>query len=158
MIQFSKHAGIYTLEARQELPISLEKAWDFFSDPRNLERITPKDLGFNILSKVDKRAYAGQIITYKIQLFPMITTNWVTEITQVNEPHFFIDEQRFGPYAMWHHEHWFEPTAKGTAIIDKVSYKLPLAALGRIMHPIFIKAKLKHIFTARRQALDELFA
>lgn len=158
MIQFSKHSKIYTLEAFQELNISLEKAWAYFSTPENLSKITPPNLGFTITSKVDKSVYQGQIITYKVSPLPLIKMNWVTEITAVKEKEFFIDEQRFGPYAMWHHEHFFERLSNGNTLMrDKVSYKIPFGVLGRIAQVLFIKKQLLAIFNYRVQKLEKLF-
>ncbi|TVZ55160.1 ligand-binding SRPBCC domain-containing protein [Lutibacter sp. Hel_I_33_5] len=158
MLHFKKHSGIYTLETEQELKIPLEEAWDYFSSPENLANITPKSMGFNITSKVDKKAYQGQIITYKVSPVPFIKTNWVTEITQVKENDFFIDEQRFGPYKMWHHEHWFEELANGNTFMkDKISYKIPFGFLGHIAQAIFIKKQLKSIFEYRYITLEKMF-
>lgn len=94
MLEFKNHSGIYTLEAEQVINVGLKDAWEFFSSPENLQRITPSHMGFKITSSVDKKVYAGQIITYKVSVLPGIQQNWVTEITQVKEQHFFIDEQR----------------------------------------------------------------
>ncbi|WBX77139.1 SRPBCC family protein [Tenacibaculum ovolyticum] len=158
MINFKKHSGIYTLETEQELKIPLEKAWDYFSSPENLAKITPPKMGFNITSKVDKKAYQGQIITYKVSPIAFIKTNWVTEITQVKERDFFIDEQRFGPYSMWHHEHWFEKLANGNTLMkDKISYKIPFGFLGHIAQVVFIKKQLKTIFEYRFVTLEKMF-
>ncbi len=158
MIQFKKHSGIYTLTTKQELNVSLEEAWNFFSSPENLEKITPKQMGFQITSKVDKKAYAGQIISYKVGILPGIKSNWVTEITQVKDKEFFIDEQRFGPYKMWHHEHWFEVLPNGKALMkDKISYKIPFGILGHLAQSIFIKRQLKSIFEHRFVTLEKLF-
>lgn len=158
MIQFSKHSGIYTLEASQELNIPLEKAWDYFSSPENLSNITPPQMGFHITSKVDKKAHQGQIITYKVSLIPFIKTNWVTEITAVKEQEFFIDEQRFGPYSMWHHEHFFESLPNGKTLMkDKISYKIPFGFLGAIAQPLFVKKQLQTIFEYREKVLDTIF-
>ncbi len=158
MIAITKHSGIYTLEATQELDISLNTAWDYFSSPANLSNITPPEMGFNITSKVDKKAYQGQIITYKVSPFPLVKMNWVTEITSVKERAFFIDEQRFGPYSMWHHEHYFEELPNGKTLIkDKVSYKIPLGILGHIAQVLFVKKQLIEIFSFRFKRLNELF-
>ncbi len=158
MIQFSKHSGIYTLEASQELNISLAEAWDYFSSPENLSKITPPKMGFHITSKVDRKAYQGQIITYKVSPIPFIKTNWVTEITAVKEQEFFIDEQRFGPYSMWHHEHFFEELANGKTLMkDKISYKIPFGFLGSIAQSLFIKNQLQSIFEYREEVLDTIF-
>lgn len=158
MIHFKKHSGIYTLSTEQILNVPLEKAWDFFSAPENLQKITPSHMGFQITSEVDKKAYAGQIITYKVGILPGVKSNWVTEITQVKEQQFFIDEQRFGPYAMWHHEHWFEELPEGKTLMkDKISYKIPFGFLGHIAQSIFIKRQLKGIFKHRYRTLEKLF-
>ena len=154
----TKHSGIYTLEASQEVNISLEEAWTFFSLPSNLAKITPPEMGFITTSKPQGKAYPGQIITYKVGVAPFVKLNWVTEITQVEELQFFIDEQRFGPYKMWHHEHWFEALASGKTLMrDKISYKLPFGILGAIAHPLFVKSKLKRIFSFREETLNNIF-
>lgn len=158
MISFKKHSGIYTLETQQELRIPLEKTWSYFSSPENLAKITPPKMGFDITCKVDKKAYQGQIITYKVSPIPFIKTNWVTEITQVKELCFFIDEQRFGPYSMWHHEHWFEELANGNTLMkDKISYKIPFGLLGHLAQRLFIKKQLRAIFDYRYITLEKMF-
>lgn len=158
MIQFSKHSGIYTLEASQELNIPLVEAWDYFSSPSNLSKITPPEMGFNITSKVDRKAYQGQIITYKVSPVSFVKTNWVTEITAVKEQEYFIDEQRFGPYSMWHHEHFFETLPNGNTLMkDKISYKIPFGFLGAIAQNLFIKKQLQSIFEYREEVLDTIF-
>lgn len=158
MIQFSKHSGIYTLEASQELTIPLVEAWNYFSSPSNLSNITPPKMGFNITSKVDRKAYQGQIITYKVSPISFVKTNWVTEITAVKEEEYFIDEQRFGPYSMWHHEHFFETLPNGNTLMkDKISYKIPFGFLGAIAQNLFIKKQLQSIFEYREEVLDTIF-
>lgn len=157
MIKIKKHSGIYTLTAEQALPISLSEAWDFFSSPVNLAKITPQKMGFNITSDSIGKMYPGQIITYQVGVFPGIKTNWVTEITQVKEAEFFIDEQRFGPYAMWHHEHVFEKNGKGVLMKDKIAYKLPMGFLGGMAHSLFVKKQLLGIFNYRTEVLNNFF-
>ena len=158
MIQFFKHSGIYTLEASQELNIPLTEAWGYFSSPSNLSNITPPKMGFNITSIVNEKAYQGQIITYKVSPVSFIKMNWVTEITAVKEEEFFIDEQRFGPYSMWHHEHFFESLQNGNTLMkDKISYKIPFGFLGNIAHVLFVKKQLKSIFEYREEVLDDIF-
>lgn len=158
MIRIRKHSGIYTLTSKQELKIPISKAWSYFSCPKNLSNITPKEMGFDITSKTEEKAYVGQIITYKIGILPFIKSNWVTEITAIKENTFFVDEQRFGPYKMWHHEHWFEQLPNGNTLMkDKVSYKIPFGFLGAIAQKLFIKHKLIKIFTYRYQTLEKLF-
>lgn len=157
MIAFSKHSGIYTLSVMQQLPIGLPEAWDFFSSPANLGKITPSHMRFKITSGKSAKMYPGQIISYKVSPLPGITTNWVTEITHVEHNKFFVDEQRFGPYSMWHHEHHFEERDGGVYMIDKVSYKIPFGLLGHIAQVLFVKKKLKGIFEYRMKALEERF-
>lgn len=157
MIEFSKHSGIYTLRVMQELPIRLAEAWDFFSSPTNLEKITPSHMGFNITSGVPDKMYPGQIISYKVSPFPGVKISWVTEITHVVENKFFVDEQRFGPYRMWHHEHHFEEKDGKVLMVDKVSYKIPFGILGHIAQSLFVKNQLKGIFEFRKKALEEKF-
>ncbi|CAL2102848.1 Cell division inhibitor [Tenacibaculum sp. 190130A14a] len=158
MIAFKKHSGIYTLSTEQILEVPIKEAWDFFSSPENLQEITPSHMGFQITSAVESKAYAGQIITYKVGILPGIKSNWVTEITQVKEQDFFIDEQRFGPYSMWHHEHWFEELSNGNTLMkDKISYKIPFGFLGHLAQSIFIKKQLKGIFEHRYETLEKLF-
>lgn len=157
MIRFQSHSGIYTLEVEQFLKLSSAEAWDFFSSPGNLSKITPEHMGFRITSGTPGKMYEGQIITYKVSLFPGIRTNWVTEITQVSEGRYFVDEQRFGPYRMWHHVHLFEEQNGGVLMTDRVSYKLPLGLLGRMAHSLFVKNQLKQIFTFREACLSQIF-
>ncbi|GAB4244365.1 MAG: SRPBCC family protein [Ekhidna sp.] len=157
MVSFKKHSGIYTLEVEQALPISLEEAWTFFSSSKNLERITPDHMGFRITSGEPGKMYPGQIISYKVAPLPGIKTSWVTEITHVEKGKFFVDEQRFGPYRMWHHEHHFEKRGEGVLMTDKVSYKIPFGFLGHIAQLLFVKKQLKGIFEYRVKVLEEMF-
>lgn len=157
MIKFKKHCGIYTLEVEQLLSTNINEAWEFFSDPKNLKKITPDDIGFIITCPVAEKTYPGQIITYKIGIFPLRKTNWVTEITQVKTYEYFIDEQRFGPYRMWHHENRFKKTEKGVIMTDLVSYKIPFGLIGTLAYRLFIKTKLIKIFNFRYNFLERCF-
>ena len=157
MIEFKSHSGIYTLEVKQFVKTSLAEAWEFFSSPVNLSVITPQHMGFHITSGSPVKMYNGQIITYEVSPVPGLRTNWVTEITHVADQSFFVDEQRFGPYRMWHHEHHFEIQGNGVLMTDRVSYKLPFGILGRIAHRIFVKKQLEQIFSFREKCLDEMF-
>jgi len=148
---------IYRLETIQNLPISQSEAWDFLSDPKNLKRITPEYMGFKIVSGAAERMFAGQIIQYVVTPLLNIPTTWVTEITHVEEGNYFVDEQRFGPYDLWHHKHFIKPIKKGVEMIDIVDYKIPFGVLGRIAHPFIVAPKLKEIFEYRKKALIELF-
>lgn len=157
-MEFRKHSGIYTLKTKQLLPVDIDTAWAFFSNPANLDVITPENLGFKITSNNDDTIYQGQIITYKIGIFPFLKSNWVTEITALKEKSYFVDEQRFGPYKMWHHEHLFIPQAGQTEVIDKISFALPFGFFGSIAYKLFVKKKLTEIFTFRTKKMDEIFA
>ncbi len=148
---------IHLLEVKQKLPINIDRAWEFFSSPQNLDTITPEDMKFQIISGADKKAFSGQIITYKIKPLLNISMLWVTEISQCVDGKYFIDEQRFGPYKFWHHQHHFEVTDDGVLITDILHYALPYRWLGEIMGKLFIHSKIKNIFTYREKKLNEIF-
>lgn len=150
---------LYRIESKQNLPISIEKAWDFISSPANLQLITPDHMKFNILQPFDAGAemYAGMIIEYTVRPVLNIPLHWVTEITQVNRPHYFIDEQRKGPYRFWHHKHFLKEIPGGVEMQDIVHYDLPFSFLGSMMHTLFVKKQLKGIFAYREKKLKELF-
>lgn len=148
---------IYRLHTNQNLPISVDEAWDFLSDPANLKTITPNYMGFNILSGADRKMFPGQIIQYIVTPLAGIPTKWVTEITHVKDKEYFVDEQRFGPYALWHHKHFIKAIPGGVEMEDIIDYKLPMGILGQLAHPIVVKPKLKEIFDYRYQKLIELF-
>jgi ligand-binding SRPBCC domain-containing protein len=148
---------VYRLKTVQNLPISIEKAWDFLSDPGNLKTITPDYMGFKILEGAEEKMYAGQIIKYIVTPVLGLPLRWVTEITQVEDQKYFVDEQRFGPYSLWHHKHFIKAIPGGVEMIDIVDYKLPLGMLGRIAHPLFVKRQLNQIFNYRYNKLVELF-
>jgi|TARA_B110000908_G_scaffold45324_1_gene55172 ligand-binding SRPBCC domain-containing protein len=158
-IKIIKHkGGLYSLYAKQIVDKEIDFLWDFFSKPSNLNKLTPEDVEFKIISGKSDDFYAGKIISYKIKPFKLVTLNWITEISQVKEGSYFIDNQISGPYKMWHHEHHFKSNNDGTTeIIDKVKYKLPFYILGRISHKIFIKRKLIKIFNFRQKKINELF-
>ncbi len=136
----------------------MDVAWDFFSSPKNLQKITPDHLGFKIISNHHgDKMYAGQIIEYKVKPLLGIPLYWMTEITHVEERKYFIDEQRFGPYSLWHHQHHFIEKNGGVEMTDIVHYKLPLGFLGDIAHGLFVKKQLKKIFDHRYQVVETLF-
>ncbi len=136
----------------------MQTAWDFFSSPANLPKMTPDNLGFKIISKYHgDKMYAGQIIEYIVKPILGIPLYWMTEITQVNEHKFFIDEQRFGPYSLWHHQHHFKEVANGVEMTDIVHYKIPFWFLGDIAYALFVKKMLKGIFDFRYKKVIELF-
>lgn len=148
---------IYTLKSKQKLPITLDQAWDFFSDPMNLNTITPDDMGFKTLSGADRKMYPGQVIEYIVTPLLGIPMKWVTEITHVINKEYFVDEQRFGPYALWHHKHFFKEIPGGVEMEDIVDYKLPMGVLGQLMHPVLVRPRLEQIFAYRTKKLVELF-
>ena len=134
-----------------------QEAWDFLSKPENLKTITPSYMGFDILSGADRPMYAGQIIQYVVTPVLKIKTKWVTEITHMVDGSYFVDEQRFGPYALWHHKHFIKEIEGGVEMEDIIDYKVPFGIIGRLVHPILVKPKLQEIFEFRRKKLNELF-
>jgi len=148
---------VYKKETVQHINVTLDECWAFFSSPGNLQKITPKSMGFEITDFDNQSMYAGQIIQYKISPLLGLKLNWVTEITQVKDKAYFIDEQRFGPYSFWHHKHFFEATSNGVKMTDVVHYALPLGFLGRIANALIVKNKLKEIFDYRCQEVNQIF-
>jgi ligand-binding SRPBCC domain-containing protein len=147
---------VYSIHTEQFIPISLAEAWDFFSSPANLAKITPAKMGFNIISKHHgSKMYPGQIIEYTVKPILGIPLYWMTEITHVQEGAYFVDEQRFGPYTMWHHQHHFTAVPGGVKMDDIVHYKIPLGFLGDIAQVILVKKQLQGIFDFRFQAVAE---
>lgn len=149
---------IYVLKRVQQLPVPVDEAWDFFSHPKNLFTLTPPSLNLKFTNELFGEAmYPGQIIMYKVKPVLRIPLFWMTEITHVDKPHFFVDEQRRGPYALWHHEHHFKPIAGGVEMTDLIHYALPLGVAGRLAHALFVKAQLHSIFAYRFQKAETLF-
>lgn len=148
---------LYQLHSTQVLPISKQEAWNFLSSPKNLKVITPDHMGFHILSGADKPMFSGQIIQYIVKPFPFFNTKWVTEITHVAQGDYFVDEQRFGPYALWHHKHFLKEVEGGVLMEGIIDYKLPFGILGQLAYPIVVKKQLREIFKYREQKLIELF-
>ncbi|MDO9309363.1 MAG: SRPBCC family protein [Deltaproteobacteria bacterium] len=147
----------YTLERRQILPVSLEEAWSFFSNPVNLVKITPPDMDFRITSPPCEETYAGQIITYTVRPLMRVEVSWTTEITHVERPNFFVDEQRFGPYRFWHHQHRFSQVAGGVEMHDLVHYLLHHDHLVGLINRLIVAPRLRRIFDYRSRKLQELF-
>ncbi len=152
-----KTYAMYQYTSRQELATTIDQAWTFLSDPKNLKRITPDYMGFDIISGAERKMFPGQIIQYRLTPVLGIPFRWVTEITHVQEGEFFVDEQRFGPYTFWHHKHFIKKTSNGVVMEDIVDYKLPLGPLGWLAHALFVRAKVKQIFDYREKALNEIF-
>lgn len=150
--------GFYQLHKTQKIPATIDQVWDFISSPANLKKITPEYMGFNITSKMlTEKMYPGMIISYKVSPVLGIKMTWVTEITQVKDKEYFVDEQRVGPYSMWHHEHKIEPIEGGVLMTDIVSYKPPFGILGSIANHILIKKQLQEIFDYRTVAMEKMF-
>jgi ligand-binding SRPBCC domain-containing protein len=149
---------LYSMQDELLVARPLAEVWSFFSDPGNLERITPQDLGFRITSAASSEIYPGQIITYTVTPLLGVPLEWVTEITHVVPEKLFVDEQRFGPYAFWHHLHRFTARGDCTLVQDCVHYRLPFGLLGRVVHPLLVRPKLERIFSFRRQAVGEILS
>ncbi len=149
---------IYSIKTVQQIPVSLETAWEFFSRPDNLKHITPNNLGFHVISKHHgEKMYAGQIIEYTVKPLLGIPLYWMTEITHVHDQQYFVDEQRFGPYSLWHHQHHFKAIDGGVEMTDIVHYKVPFWWLGDIANVVLVKSQLRKIFQFRYTAVEEKF-
>ncbi len=150
--------AIYQIREEVELAASMDEAWEFISSPANLQEITPDHMGFEIKTPgLPDKIYPGLMISYKVRPLLGIPLTWLTEITHVKESYYFVDEQRVGPYALWHHEHRLAPTEKGVLMSDLVTYRLPMGPLGSLAHWMFVRKQLKGIFQYREQALDKKF-
>ncbi|MFK7910176.1 MAG: hypothetical protein AB8F34_06185 [Akkermansiaceae bacterium] len=149
---------IYQLEREQHLNCSLDQAWEFFSTPRNLDRLTPDSVGFKITHCSSETMHEGQIIGYKVKVAPLVWLTWLTEITHVDHKKSFIDDQRIGPYKVWHHTHRFEQRDGGVVMTDQVTYVMPFGIFGKIAHALFVKNKLAHIFDERERLCGAVFS
>ena len=160
MLKFSYQSGLCTLVSKMTVKTDLQTLWDFISLPENLSKITPPEMDFRITfrsSLEGEKMYPGQIIAYKVKPLPVLSASWITEITQVQERKFFIDEQRFGPYKFWHHQHIIKEISGGVEMIDVVSYKLPLGWLGRLLGGGMVKKQLTKIFSYREAQMNKIF-
>ncbi|RYF93994.1 MAG: hypothetical protein EOO00_05745 [Chitinophagaceae bacterium] len=150
--------AVYSLKSVQRIPVGVEELWEFFSSPKNLPVLTPKELGFKIISKHHgSNIYEGQVIEYKVSPLLGISLYWMTEITHVDPLKYFVDEQRYGPYSMWHHQHHFTVIEGGVEMKDIVHYKNPLWVLGDLANGIIVKKKLRDIFSYRYEKIEERF-
>jgi len=148
---------MYKLKQEQFLPISLEAAWDFFATPKNLNEVTPSDMVFEITSDLPEKIYEGLIITYKIKPMFNISINWCTEISHIKDRVFFVDEQRKGPYSIWHHEHHFQEMEGGVLMTDILYYDIGKSFFGWIAGKLFVHKKIKQIFSYRYKTLETYF-
>lgn len=146
----------FSIYRKQLLNLGIDEVWEFFSSPENLSKITPTYMDFQVVSSLPDEMYAGMIIHYKVSPVAGLRMNWVSEITQFEKHRFFIDEQKIGPYALWHHQHHFASLPNGTEVVDIVNYALPLGILGRIAHRVFVQRQLNAIFDYRTEVLKEL--
>lgn len=148
----------YRLIRKQHIPATVDEVWDFFSNPANLAEITPEYMKFTVTSPPHTGdIYPGQIITYKVSPLLGIPLSWMTEITHVVPGKLFVDEQRQGPYSLWHHQHLFEQDGNGALMTDIVHYKLPLGPLGTLAKSLFVGKQLEDIFDHRRKVIEEKF-
>ena len=149
---------VFQIYRTQQLPVSIDQAWEFFSSPRNLARITPADMGFKILDEEDAvEMYPGQIIRYTVRPLWGIPVQWTTEITHVNAPFYFVDNQLSGPYRIWHHQHHFKEIPGGVETSDRVHYALPGGFVGKWAHWPLVKKRLEHIFDHRFEEVEKMF-
>jgi len=150
--------AVHSIKAVQKIPSDINTVWDFFSSASNLEKITPGNLRFTVISHHHgDKIHAGQIIEYTISPVLGIPLYWMTEITHVREKEYFADEQRYGPYSMWHHQHHFKQIEGGVEMTDIVHYKIPIWFLGELAHSLFVKKQLQEIFRYRVKTINELF-
>ena len=148
---------IRQIQRKIRLKLNIQDAWEFFSSPCNLKIITPPELNMKITSSPPDSIYSGLIITYKVHPFLSVPLLWVTEITHVQEPYFFVDEQRYGPYRMWHHQHRLTPVDGGVEVEDLVHYIMPFGIVGEILRNLWIQRRLEEIFHFREQMLVQRF-
>ena len=149
---------VYQLFREQKIPSTIEQVWDFIANPGNLQNITPEYMGFEITTpNLPDKMYPGMIIIYKVSPIPGMKLNWVTEITHIKEQEYFVDEQRSGPYKLWHHEHKITPVDGGVLMTDLVTYQPPFGFLGKPANRFFIQKKLDDIFEFRRKKLTDIF-
>jgi ligand-binding SRPBCC domain-containing protein len=150
---------IHTLHQTLVIPVPRAQAWAFFSDPRNLSKITPPAMGFRTITPdLPAHIYPGLMIEYRVKPIAGVPLTWLTEITHVREGESFVDEQRVGPYAIWHHEHFFREIAGGTEVEDRVTYALRLGWLGELAHPFIVRPQLERIFAFRAEAVRAYFS
>jgi len=150
--------AFYQFQKEQFIKASIDEIWDFISSPQNLKKITPKNMGFDIRTPdLPEKIYEGMIISYRVRPLWGISTNWVTEITHIRDKSYFVDEQRVGPYRLWHHQHMIMPEKNGVLMKDIVSYQPPFGLLGNVANALLIKNKLNEIFDFRTKELEKIF-
>jgi ligand-binding SRPBCC domain-containing protein len=148
---------MYILRTEHIIHAPIEKVWAFFSSPENLNRLTPPEMRFTIESDLPSAMYTGQIIQYKIRIAPLFWRRWVTEIKHVDFQRYFVDEQRFGPYRFWYHEHRFTGENGHVRMTDIVHYIVGFGVIGKMLHRLWIRKQLEKVFEYRRSAIDRMF-
>lgn len=149
---------MYTLEKELFVATSRERAWDFIRNPANLDKITPDDMAFEIVSDMPEQMYEGMLVEYRVKIPLMGKRTWVSELKHIRPLESFVDEQKIGPYAFWYHFHGIEPAEGGVKLIDRVSYEVPFGPIGKLAHALFIRNTLERIFAHREQAFGKLLA
>jgi ligand-binding SRPBCC domain-containing protein len=149
---------VHSLKSIQKIPAPLPEVWEFFSNPKNLLKLTPPFLNLKVTNEVfGGAAYSGQVMTYTVRPILGIPLGWMTEIKHVEPLKFFVDEQRKGPYRLWHHQHHFNPIEGGVEMTDLVHYRLPMGPLGQLANGLIVKKKLEEIFTYRYRQINIIF-
>jgi ligand-binding SRPBCC domain-containing protein len=149
---------VYTQKYKQFIHADIDTVWDFFSNPSNLGKITPAEMNFKTLYITGgETMYAGQLMSYKVSPFPFMRIRWTTEIKVAKYQQHFIDEQKFGPFAMWYHQHFFEVKDGGVEMIDEISYAIPFGFLGRLANSLLVEKQVKNIFKFRKEAVERIF-
>ncbi len=148
---------VYKLHRVQLLNTSLDEAWQFFSSPKNLQKITPAFMKFKITDTYGEEMYAGQLIEYRVRPLLGIPLYWMTEITHVKDREYFVDEQRFGPYSFWHHQHHFKEVGNGVEMTDLLHYKIPYYFLGDVANRCLVQKKVSQIFDYREKKIREMY-
>lgn len=148
---------MYRLSNTQKLPISLDEAWEFLSNPTQLENITTDELSFQKLHDIPDKMYEGMLMQLRLKPFLGIPIDWLTEITHIKEKEYFIDEQRVGPFRFWHHEHRVLPIEGGVEIQDTVHYVMPFSIFGRFVHWLFLRKQVENIFIYREETMEKVF-
>ena len=150
--------SVFQYKAEQFLPIDIEKAWDFFSSPKNLSVITPPEMGFKILTELNgKEIHDGMLIDYTVKPLLGIAMHWQTKIRDVEKYKVFADIQLKGPYKSWEHTHTFEEINNGVLMKDIINYELPFGFIGDIAHTLLVKKKIENIFAYRKSVLEKIF-
>jgi len=149
---------IHEIFREQTLTVDLASAWDFISSPQNLDRITPDDMPFEIVSPLPDKMYEGLLIEYRVGI-PLVGKQvWLTELKHIKEQHSFVDEQRIGPYKFWYHYHEITEVAQGVRFVDRVRYVMPFGPIGAIAHATWVQRQLSSVFDYRREAMEQIFA